>query len=96
MPPHVYEIAKGALEELEKSWRAQSIIITGESGSGKTEACKQCMQYLAEVSGSETQIEKWLLDCNPIIEAFGNAQTLWNDNSSWFGKWTEIYFNDGY
>ena len=54
------------------------------------------MQYLAEVAGSESSIEKRLLDCNPIIEAFGNAQTLRNDNSSRFGKWTEIYFNDGF
>jgi len=94
LPPHVYEIAKLALEELEKTKHPQSILIAGESGSGKTEACKQCMQFLAEVAGSESNIEKRLLDCSPILESMGNAQTVRNDNSSRFGKWSEIYFDE--
>lgn len=52
------------------------------------------MQYLAEVAGSESDMEKRLLDCNPILESIGNAQTIRNDNSSRFGKWSEIYFDD--
>lgn len=94
LPPHVYEVAKAAIEELVKTKHPQSILIAGESGSGKTEACKQCMQYLAEVAGSESDMEKKLLDCNPILESLGNAQTIRNDNSSRFGKWSEIYFDE--
>lgn len=94
LPPHIYEVAKGAIEELIKTKHPQSILIAGESGSGKTEASKQCMQYLAEVAGSESDMEKRLLDCNPILESIGNAQTIRNDNSSRFGKWSEINFDE--
>ena len=53
LPPHVYEIAKEAFDELTKMRRAQSILITGESGAGKTEACKQCMHFLTEIASTE-------------------------------------------
>ncbi|KAF0984113.1 hypothetical protein FDP41_008028 [Naegleria fowleri] len=74
----------------------QAIIISGESGSGKTEAAKIIMEYLAAVSisGLETQrIKDSILQSNPLLEAFGNAKTLRNNNSSRFGKFTNLYFN---
>ena len=95
LPPHIYDIAADAQECLTKDRESQCIIITGESGSGKTEASKECLQYLAEVGGTEEgSVEDMLIKSNPILESFGNAKTIRNDNSSRFGKWTEIYFND--
>jgi myosin heavy subunit len=60
---------------------------------GKTEATKQCFNFLAEKAGSETGLEQKILNANPVLEAFGNAKTLRNNNSSRFGRWTAIHFN---
>ncbi len=95
LPPHTYSIARSAFRALLNDKNNQSILISGESGAGKTEATKQCLQYLSEVSGSTTGVEKKILAANPILETFGNAKTLRNNNSSRFGKFMEIDFYRG-
>ena len=88
MPPHVYAIAEDAYKNMMFEHEDQSIIISGESGAGKTEASKKIMEYIAAVSvaGSErvTYVKDIFLESNPLLEAFGNAKTLRNDNSSRF------------
>ncbi|KAL6643249.1 hypothetical protein ACP70R_021430 [Stipagrostis hirtigluma subsp. patula] len=91
--PHVYAIADSALREMKRDEVNQSIIISGESGAGKTETAKIAMQYLASLGGG-SGIEYEILQTNPILEAFGNAKTLRNDNSSRFGKLIEIHFSN--
>lgn len=91
--PHVYAIADTALREMKRDEVNQSIIISGESGAGKTETAKIAMQYLAALGGG-SGIEYEILKTNPILEAFGNAKTLRNDNSSRFGKLIEIHFSE--
>uniref|UniRef100_A0A7S4DMC0 Myosin motor domain-containing protein n=1 Tax=Lotharella globosa TaxID=91324 RepID=A0A7S4DMC0_9EUKA len=93
MPPHIFNIAHDAFYGVTSFGQNQSIIISGESGAGKTEATKQCLQYLARIAGSLNDVEKKVLQANPILEAFGNAKTLRNDNSSRFGKYLEIFFD---
>jgi myosin heavy subunit len=94
LPPHVYQIADRAYKGLLSDRKPQAIIISGESGAGKTVATKKCLQYFAEVAGSGTGMAEKILAANPILEAFGNAKTVRNNNSSRFGKWIEIYFNE--
>ncbi|XP_010523208.1 PREDICTED: myosin-1-like [Tarenaya hassleriana] len=91
--PHVYAIADTAIREMIRDEVNQSIIISGESGAGKTETAKIAMQYLAALGGG-SGIEYDILKTNPILEAFGNAKTLRNDNSSRFGKLIEIHFSE--
>ncbi|KAL6543932.1 Myosin-1 [Orobanche gracilis] len=91
--PHVYAITDTAMHEMIRDEVNQSIIISGESGAGKTEAAKIAMQYLAALGGG-SGIEYEILKTNPILEAFGNARTLRNDNSSRFGKLIEIHFSE--
>ncbi|KAJ8770010.1 hypothetical protein K2173_009093 [Erythroxylum novogranatense] len=91
--PHVYAITDTAINEMIRDEVNQSIIISGESGAGKTETAKIAMQYLAALGGG-SGIEYEILKTNPILEAFGNAKTLRNDNSSRFGKLIEIHFSE--
>ncbi|KAI3731757.1 hypothetical protein L1987_62946 [Smallanthus sonchifolius] len=83
--PHVYAIADTAIKEMIRDEVNQSIVISGESGAGKTETAKIAMQYLAALGGG-SGIEYEILKTNPILEAFGNAKTSRNNNSSRFGK----------
>eukprot|EP00005_Dracoamoeba_jomungandri_P003003 CAMPEP_0174260130 /NCGR_PEP_ID=MMETSP0439-20130205/8860_1 /TAXON_ID=0 /ORGANISM="Stereomyxa ramosa, Strain Chinc5" /LENGTH=1002 /DNA_ID=CAMNT_0015344305 /DNA_START=46 /DNA_END=3054 /DNA_ORIENTATION=- len=95
-PPHVYSIAEHSYHSLLTEGINQCIIISGESGSGKTETSKFIMKYIAAVtgdSGSVKNVKDQILQSNPVLEAFGNAKTVQNDNSSRFGKYFEIQFN---
>lgn len=97
MPPHVFAIAESAYYNMKSYNENQCIIISGESGAGKTEAAKRIMQYIANVSGgrdaSIQRTKDMVLATNPLLESFGNAKTLRNNNSSRFGKYLEIQFN---
>lgn len=91
--PHVYAIADMAFNEMLRDGINQSIIISGESGAGKTETAKIAMQYLAALGGAKG-VESEVLQTNVILEALGNAKTSRNDNSSRFGKLTEMHFSE--
>lgn len=91
--PHVYAIADAAYNEMMRDDVNQSIIISGESGAGKTETAKIAMQYLAALGGGSCGMEHAILQTNCILEAFGNAKTSRNDNASRFGKLLEIQFS---
>jgi myosin heavy subunit len=105
LDPHVYTIADEALTPLLEYGKGEnhSILISGESGAGKTWNTKQALAYLTEVTsrGSKddagaagsTSIEGRILAANPILEGFGNAKTIRNDNSSRFGRFTEVHFD---
>lgn len=97
VPPHVYAIAETMYYQLKLYNENQCVIISGESGAGKTEAAKQIMQYIANVSVSETsgilKIKDMVLATNPLLELFGCAKTLRNNNLSRHGKYLEIFFD---
>jgi myosin-5 len=107
LAPHPYAIADNALQRMAHptpgEQQNQSILVSGESGAGKTETTKILMSYLATVCGTKPQddlgannvtIEQQVLDSNPILESFGNARTTRNDNSSRFGKFIQLRFNE--
>ncbi|XP_063808512.1 unconventional myosin-Ia isoform X2 [Pseudophryne corroboree] len=96
LKPHIYALADDAYQSLRDRDRDQCILITGESGAGKTEASKLVMSYVAAVCGKgeqANQVKEQLLQSNPVLEAFGNAKTIRNDNSSRFGKYMDIEFD---
>ncbi|KAI9545210.1 Unconventional myosin-Va [Dissostichus eleginoides] len=95
MDPHIFAVAEEAYKQMARDERNQSIIVSGESGAGKTVSAKYAMRYFATVSGttSEANVEQKVLASNPIMEAIGNAKTTRNDNSSRFGKYIEIGFD---
>lgn len=91
--PHVYMIAGKAYNAMIYGDPKQAIVISGESGAGKTESTKYCMQIITSLSHKESHsVEKRILACNPLLEAFGNSKTVRNDNSSRFGKYVQIFF----
>ncbi|KAJ2160398.1 class II myosin [Coemansia sp. RSA 552] len=99
--PHIFSIADAAFHDMLRSKENQSILITGESGAGKTENTKKVIQYLTAIAGDHKagteakgrSLEQQVLSANPILESFGNAQTIRNNNSSRFGKFIRIEFN---
>lgn len=113
LPPHVYATSAEAFHNMKNHKMPQSILVSGESGAGKTETVKIMMEHLASISmsiskelahkqnqihqqdGMESIVER-VLKSNPLLEAFGNAKTIRNDNSSRFGKFTQLQFNTDY
>lgn len=96
LPPHIFALSDAAYRYMYEQNRDQCILISGESGAGKTEASKKVLQYIAATSHHSKEVEKVkdrLLESNPILEAFGNAKTTRNDNSSRFGKYMDIQFD---
>lgn len=111
LPPHVYATSAEAFHNMKSHKTPQSILVSGESGAGKTETVKIMMEHLASISiqnakkaqlggaslttGHVSIVQK-VLKSNPLLEAFGNAKTIRNDNSSRFGKFTQLQFNTDY
>ncbi|NXD06353.1 MYO5C protein, partial [Nothocercus nigrocapillus] len=98
MDPHIFAVAEEAYKQMARNNKNQSIIVSGESGAGKTVSARYTMRYFATVSksSSNAHVEDKVLASNPITEAVGNAKTTRNDNSSRFGKYTEISFDQSY
>ncbi|XP_051278013.1 unconventional myosin-Ih [Dicentrarchus labrax] len=96
LPPHIYALADNAYQTMLTEYNNHFILISGESGAGKTEASKKILQYYAVTCPSTTllnTVRDKMLMSNPVLEAFGNAKTLKNDNSSRFGKYMDIQFD---
>ncbi|XP_077354628.1 unconventional myosin-Vb isoform X2 [Festucalex cinctus] len=98
MDPHIFAVAEEAYKQMARDEKNQSIIVSGESGAGKTVSAKYAMRFFATVGGSanDTNVEEKVLASSPIMEAIGNAKTTRNDNSSRFGKYIEIGFDRSY
>merc|ERR1712045_701820 len=99
VPPHLWAISETAYRNMLQNAKDQAMLITGESGAGKTENTKKVIAYLAMVACSSKKAEKkvsledQIVATNPILESYGNAKTSRNDNSSRFGKFIRIHFN---
>jgi len=97
-PPHVYALADNMYRNMTTDDENQCVIISGESGAGKTVAAKYIMDYISKISGSgdrASHVKEVVKFSNPLLEAFGNAKTVRNNNSSRFGKYVEILFSSG-
>ncbi|KAK3921911.1 Unconventional myosin IC [Frankliniella fusca] len=95
-PPHIFAVADTAYRSLREERKEQCVLISGESGAGKTEASKKVLQFVAAATGHQPNVEAVkdkLLQSNPVLEAFGNAKTNRNNNSSRFGKYMDIAFD---
>lgn len=97
LSPHVFAVADVAFRAMRSEGKSNSILVSGESGAGKTETTKMLMRYLAYLGGRAAvegrTVEQQVLESNPVLEAFGNAKTSRNNNSSRFGKFVELQFD---
>ncbi|GMH18090.1 hypothetical protein Nepgr_019931 [Nepenthes gracilis] len=97
LSPHIFAVADAAYRAMTNEGKSNSILVSGESGAGKTETTKMLMRYLAHLGGRSgvegRTVEQQVLESNPVLEAFGNAKTVRNNNSSRFGKFVEIQFD---
>ncbi|VDM65671.1 unnamed protein product, partial [Strongylus vulgaris] len=104
MPPHLFAVSDEAYRNMQNDHENQSMLITGESGAGKTENTKKVISYFAMVGASQStkknkkdkqnvSLEDQIVQTNPVLEAFGNAKTVRNNNSSRFGKFIRVHFN---
>ncbi|CAD6337132.1 unnamed protein product [Miscanthus lutarioriparius] len=97
LSPHVFAVADVAYRAMINENKSNAILVSGESGAGKTETTKMLMRYLAYLGGRAATegrtVEQQVLESNPVLEAFGNAKTVRNNNSSRFGKFVEIQFD---
>lgn len=104
MPPHLFAVSDEAYRNMLQNKDNQSMLITGESGAGKTENTKKVIAYFASIGANQQELinnlkdktitlEDQIVQTNPVLEAFGNAKTVRNNNSSRFGKFIRIHFN---
>ena len=97
-PAHTFSMAEAAYQQMKKEKRHQSLVVSGESGAGKTEVNKQCMNYLvwraSGADGAHGSLSTRILQSNPILEGLGNAKTVRNNNSSRFGKLLSTCFRE--
>ena len=99
IPPHIYALVDHAYNEMMRNSSSQSVLISGESGAGKTEAMKICLTYVSEASKSKgervaSEVAPRLMATNPVMEGLGNAKTVRNNNSSRFGKHFDVQFSE--
>ena len=97
LKPHIFEVGYKAHKNLKEKGTSQVVLISGESGAGKTESTKHLIKFLTKSNQEELQeIEKKIISCSPILEAFGNSKTIKNNNSSRFGKFIKLFYNSSH
>lgn len=94
LSPHIYDIGRRTVKNIKETGKNQTILVSGDSGAGKTFSTKCIINYFAHHFSSNEELCNQIINANPIIEVFGNSRTIMNDNSSRFGKFIKVYFNN--